>query len=92
MLAHQVIAGLVPKDAAELTKALDDASANGYSLLSTTSCAIDEQNAYYIATFGKPVVEPAKGRGGIGMGGGGPRPRTEPPNVDASTAAQPEHS
>ena len=88
MLAHTIVSGLIPKDGAEVQKALDEMSAAGFSLLSTTCCAIDEANAYYIATFGKPVVAPANLRSGIGMGGGGPRPRTEPQNVDASTAAQ----
>lgn len=76
MLAHSIVSGLIPKDGAEVQKALDEASAAGYSLLSTTSCAIDEANAYFIATFGKPVIEPARSRGGIGMGGGGSH-RTE---------------
>jgi hypothetical protein len=71
MLAHSLVSGLIPRDGAEIQKALDEASAAGCSLLSTTCCAIDEANAYYIATFGKPITEPRAARG-IGMGGGGP--------------------
>ena len=86
MLDHALVTGLVPQDGEAIQKALNEASANGYVLLDTTSCAIDEQNAYYIATFGKPVVEPKTERGGIGMRGG-PSPRI-PQNVDASPVAQ----
>ncbi len=88
MLAHSLVSGLIPQDGDAIQKALDEASAAGYSLLSTTCCAIDEANAYYIATFGKPITAPAAGRGGIGMGGGGPRTRTDTPHVDASIASQ----
>lgn len=87
MLTHTIISGMLPTDGIKLQAALDQASAEGHVLLSTTSCAINENEAYFIATFGKPVAEPAKAeRRGIGMGGGGPRQRT--PDVDASTTAQ----
>lgn len=84
MLKHHIVAGLIPEDGADVAKGLDEASAEGFQLLSTTCCALDEHNAYYIATFGIPVTEPK--RGGIGMTGGGRRtPQPEQPNVDAST-------
>jgi hypothetical protein len=88
-LTHVIIAGLVPKDGNDVQKALNEASAEGYVLISTTSCAIDEENAYYIATLGKPVVEPAKQRGGIGMSGGGSNRISQ--NVDARPPAQSEN-
>lgn len=77
MLDHTLVCGLVPKDGDALQKAMNETSAAGYNLIHTTCCAIDESNAYYIATFGKPVTEPR--RSGIGMTGGGPSPDT--PNV-----------
>jgi hypothetical protein len=87
MLNHTIISGMLPTDGIALQAALDKASAEGHVLLSTTSCAINENEAYFIATLGKPVAEPAKAeRRGIGMGGGGPTQR--PQNVDASPAAQ----
>lgn len=88
MLTHTIIAGMLPTDGIKLQAALDKASAEGHVLLSTTSCAINENEAYFIATMGLPVAEPAKAtRSGIGMTDGGSRPRT-PINVDASPAAQ----
>jgi hypothetical protein len=86
-LNHTIIAGLLPKDGDEVLKALNEASAAGYSLLSTTSCAIDESNAYYIATFGKPLAEPEK-RSGISMSGGGPIARKTLSDVNARAPAQ----
>jgi len=87
MLTHTLISGMLPTDGIKLQAALDQASAEGHVLLSTTSCAINENEAYFIATLGKPVAEPAKAeRRGIGMGGGGPNTRSQ--NVDASTASQ----
>ena len=86
MLTHTLIAGLVPKDGIALQKALDEASAAGYVFISSTCCAIDETNAYYIATMGLPVAEPAT-REGIGMSGGG-RNTMRPKDVPASPPAQ----
>ncbi|MDR5729578.1 MAG: hypothetical protein RB191_19350 [Terriglobia bacterium] len=85
---HQIVSGKIPQDGDEILKALDEASADGYILSQTTSCAIDEANAYYIATMVKPVVDSGPARpSSIGLSGGGSKQK-EPPNVNSSPPAQ----
>lgn len=91
MLTHTIIAGLIPTDGIKVQKALDEASAQGYVFISSTCCALDEFNAYYIATMGLPVAEPPAKRGGIGLGGGG-RNTMSATDVSKSPAAPPPDS
>lgn len=55
---HQLVAGTLPDDGSKIEEALDVASRAGYSVLTTTSCALNDTQVYYVATLAVPVEEP----------------------------------
>ena len=89
MLQHTIVTGNLPEDSNGILQALNELSAEGFQVLSTTS-AIDSTGVVrYAATLGKVIAQPAHQRSGIGMSGGGPVNK-EPSNVDQNTAPQQE--
>lgn len=89
MLEHKILTGILPEDAVELLTAINEVSADGYLLLSTT-CAVEAPGkTQYVVLFGKPLAQqPAGQRSGIGFRNGG-GPNRKPPNVDQNTTPQP---